>query len=80
MGCEVRTPKPHSPAIIIAPGPLFQRDTVQNTLRGVVGLGVTLFVLASGMAVVNGVARGFAAKRLVNNPDDAWARGVLMLY
>lgn len=53
---------------------------MQSTLRGLVGLGVTLFVLGSGMAVVNGLARGWAGKRLVNNPDDRWARAALMLY
>lgn len=52
---------------------------MNGILRGFIGLGVTLGVLASGMMVVNGVGRGFAGKRLVNNPDDEWARGILML-
>lgn len=54
--------------------------TMQGFLRGMIGLGVTLGVLGAGMAVVNGLARGWAGKRLVNNPDDSWARGILMLY
>jgi len=53
---------------------------MSSTLRGFLGLGVTLFVLGSGMAVVNGLARGYAGRRLVNDPDDEWARGLLMLY
>jgi hypothetical protein len=53
---------------------------MRNTIRGVLGLGVTLFVLASGMAVVNGLARGWAAKQLATNPNDVNARAVLLLF
>lgn len=50
------------------------------TLRGVLGLGVTLLVLGAGMATVNGLARGWAAHKLARDPGNAWASGVLMLY
>jgi ABC-type lipoprotein release transport system permease subunit len=53
---------------------------MEGTARGVIGLGVTLFVLAAGMAVVNGIARGWAAKTLATNPNSQTARAVLMLY
>ena len=49
-------------------------------LRGVLGLGVTLFVLGAGMATVNGLARGYAGRRLAADPEDSWARGILMMY
>jgi hypothetical protein len=48
--------------------------------RGVLGLGVTLFVLAAGMATINGLARGWASKQLAKNPNDANAAAIAMLF
>jgi len=53
---------------------------MESFVRGVVGLGVTLFVLAAGMATVNGIARGWATQALIKNPNSANARAVLTLY
>lgn len=53
---------------------------MSDALRGLLGVGVTLFVLAAGMATVNGLARGWASKQLAKNPDDANASAILMLY
>ena len=51
-----------------------------NTLRGALGIGVTLLVFGSAMATVNGLARGWASKRLAEDPNDEWAVAVLMLF
>ncbi len=53
---------------------------MRDAFRGLLGLGVTLFVLGAGMATVNGLARGWASKRLAENPDDDNASAILMLF
>jgi hypothetical protein len=53
---------------------------MDSTFKGILGLGVTLFVLAAGMATVNGLVRGYAASRLASNPNDENARGLLLLF
>lgn len=53
---------------------------MSETLRGILGLGVTLAVLAAGMATVNGLARGWAGKQLAKDPNDPNARAILMLF
>jgi hypothetical protein len=53
---------------------------MNETIRGVLGLGVTLFVLAAGMGVVNGLVRGWASKELAKDPSNENARALLMLY
>lgn len=52
---------------------------MQSTLRGILGLGVTLLVVASAMITVNGIGRGWAAHRLAKNPNDQTATAVLIL-
>jgi hypothetical protein len=52
---------------------------MQPMIRGVLGLGVTLFVVAATMITVNGLGRGWAAHRLAKNPNDATAGAVLIL-
>jgi ABC-type arginine/histidine transport system permease subunit len=49
-------------------------------VRGTLGLGLTLFVLAAGMAVVNGLVRGWSLWQLQRNPYDATALALLQLY
>jgi hypothetical protein len=49
-------------------------------VRGFLGLGLTLFVLAAGMATVNGLIRGWSLWQLQRNPYDATALALLQLY
>lgn len=53
---------------------------MNDSLRGILGLGLTLFVVGATMATVNGLARGWACKQLANNPDDTNAQAILMLF
>jgi hypothetical protein len=53
---------------------------LQSVARGVLGLGVTLFVVAAAMATINGVARAAASKRLAQNPNDPNAAALLFLF
>jgi hypothetical protein len=53
---------------------------MQSTLRGVLGLGVTLLVVAAAMATINGVVRGWSAKQLAKNPNDSNAAALLILF
>lgn len=53
---------------------------MREAVRGVLGLGVTLFVLAAGMGAVNGLVRGWSGKQLVKNPNDPNASALLMLF
>lgn len=53
---------------------------MESFTRGLLGLGVTLLVVAASMGVVNGLARGWASKQLANDPDDQNAAAVLMLW
>jgi hypothetical protein len=53
---------------------------LESFTRGLLGLGVTLLVVAAAMATVNGLARGWASKQLVENPGDENATAVLMLF
>lgn len=53
---------------------------MQSTLRGVLGLGVTLLVVAAAMATINGVVRGWSAKQLAKNPNDPNAAALVMLF
>jgi hypothetical protein len=52
---------------------------MQPFVRGVLGLGVTLLVVASAMMTVNGLGRGWAAHRLAKNPNDSWGGAVVLL-
>lgn len=54
--------------------------SLESFTRGILGLGVTLLVVAAAMATVNGLARGWASKQLANNPDDQNAAAILMLF
>jgi hypothetical protein len=54
-------------------------DSVNDFVRGFLGLGVTVFVVGTTVMVWNGVVRGWAGKQLVNNPDDINARALLLL-
>jgi hypothetical protein len=51
-----------------------------GAVRGFLGLGLTLFLFASMMAVVNGTVRGWALLQLQRNPGDQWALALLQLY
>jgi hypothetical protein len=53
---------------------------VGDSVRGLLGIGVTLLVFGAAMATVNGLARGWASKQLAKNPDDENALAVLMLF
>jgi hypothetical protein len=53
---------------------------MQDTLRGVIGLGVTLFILAAGMATVNGIVLGLAAMRMAKNPNDVTGQALILLF
>lgn len=53
---------------------------MNDALRGAVGLGVTLFVFAAGMATVNGLVRAWATKQLAQNPNSTNAQALLMLF
>jgi hypothetical protein len=53
---------------------------MSETVRGLLGLGVTLLVLGAGMATVNGLARGWASRKLAENPEDENALAVLLLF
>jgi len=53
---------------------------MEASLRGILGLGVTLFVVAAAMATINGLARGWASKQLAKNPNDANAAAIAMLF
>lgn len=53
---------------------------MESFTRGVLGLGVTLLVVAAAMATVNGLARGWAAKQLATDPDDKNAQAILFLF
>lgn len=53
---------------------------MDNALRGLLGLGLTLGVVAAAMASVNGLARGWAARRLADDPSSVNARAVLALF
>ena len=49
-------------------------------VRGLLGLGITLFVVGSTMGVVNGMVRGWAIKQLYYNPGDPNALALLALF
>ena len=53
---------------------------VQPIMRGVLGMGLTLLVIGAGMASVNGLARGWAARKLHDDPGNVNARAVLALF
>ena len=53
---------------------------MQSFTRGVLGLGVTLLVVAAAMATVNGLVRGYAARRLASNSNDATGGALVMLF
>lgn len=48
--------------------------------RGLLGLGVTLMVVGAAVASVNGLARGWAARKLADDPSDVNARALLALF
>lgn len=49
-------------------------------VHGALGAGVTLAILASGIAVINWSARTWAARRLAEKPNDVNAEAVLGLF
>lgn len=48
-------------------------------VRGLLGLGMTLFVVGSTMMVINGIGRGWALTKLNRAPGDQTALAVLTL-
>jgi len=53
--------------------------TVEGFVRGLLGLGLTLFVLEAGILTLNGAVRGWAMLQLQRNPQDEWALAILAL-
>lgn len=52
---------------------------MNDFVRGFLGLGVTVFVVGTTMMTWNGLVRGWAGRRLAEDPEDINARALLLL-
>ncbi len=53
---------------------------MNDLVRAALGVGMTLLVIGSSMATVNGLVRGWAARRLAESPSDPNAEALLLLF
>lgn len=52
---------------------------MEGFVRGLLGLGLTLFVLEAGILTLNGAVRGWALLQLQRDPQNSFALALLAL-